>query len=515
VATSFGAADTAARQYAVALAITPENRQLAGRALILAIAAGDRDLALRAARTVAASGPIGADVRFLLLSEAVRASEWKEANRQLNIIEDDKVFGQLAPILRAWIAVDTKRGDPLKLIGQADSAAALASYTAEHRALLLLALGKVDEGVNALSSLSVGAGGRAQRLKIAAAARLQQLGETEKAKLLLGDPAPPFEAARKLIEAGQPIPAPIDDAASGIGEFFARVAADVAAQSSPQIALNYARMATFLAPENSETWLVTSELLAASKMPAEALKALDQIERSDPFGATALDTRLRLLAQTGDREAAIQRAEAEANAPGAGSAEWARLGSVYNEAERFDKAAEAFGRAIASIDDGRSPQPKWVLHLLRGGALEQSGQWPEGKKDLEQAYALAPDEALVLNYLGYAQLSRRENIVEAESLIRKASSLAPDNAAITDSLGWALFLTGKTDEAVTVLERAATSDAEDPTIHEHLGDAYFTVGRRREARFAWSAALLNAEGKDSDRIKAKLEQGLTPQLASP
>jgi predicted Zn-dependent protease len=97
-------------------------------------------------------------------------------------------------------------------------------------------------------------------------------------------------------------------------------------------------------------------------------------------------------------------------------------------------------------------------------------------------------------------------------MIREALRLAPDSAAITDSLGWALHKTGRTDEAIPYLERAARGEPADVEINEHLGDAYYAAGRRIEARFAWRAALVYAEGEAAERLRAKIERG-PPRLA--
>ena len=112
-----------------------------------------------------------------------------------------------------------------------------------------------------------------------------------------------------------------------------------------------------------------------------------------------------------------------------------------------------------------------------------------------QAHRLAAAEPLVLNYLGYAQLVRRENVVEAERLIRGAHRLAPTNSAITDSLGWALFLKGEREEAINLLEQAAQGAPADVEINEHLGDAYFAAGRRAGAGSA---------SREADRANAAL-----------
>ena len=157
----------------------------------------------------------------------------------------------------------------------------------------------------------------------------------------------------------------------------------------------------------------------------------------------------------------------------------------------------------------------WSLLLLRASALEESGQWPEAKKALEQGLAIAPDQPLLLNYLGYGKLERGEDIDSAEAMIRKASQLAPDDASITDSLGWAQYKRGKVAEAIATLQVAAGKDPDQAEIQEHLGDALFKAGRRFEARFAWEAALVTAEDEVASRVKAKLASGLTSANAAP
>ena len=100
-------------------------------------------------------------------------------------------------------------------------------------------------------------------------------------------------------------------------------------------------------------------------------------------------------------------------------------------------------------------------------------------------------------------------------MIRKASELAPDDASITDSLGWAEFKRGKTEQAITTLQRAAEKDPDQAEIQEHLGDALFKSGRRFQARFAWAASLVTAEDEVAGRVKAKLASGLTTANAAP
>ena len=235
----------------------------------------------------------------------------------------------------------------------------------------------------------------------------------------------------------------------------------------------------------------------------------------DPFAAGANDARIKALLATGDKEMALTEAEAAVKAETATSADWVRLGELYGELERFGDSARAYAEAIRTAQPDSASQPLWTLWLLRGSALDQADQWPEAKAALEEAYKLAPNQPLVLNYLGYAQLERRENLPEAERLIQEASRLQPDDAAITDSLGWTHYIRGNLPKAIELLEAAVAGQPADPAINEHLGDAYYTAGRHYEARYAWEAALLHAEEDAAKRLRAKIETGLTPELASP
>ena len=59
------------------------------------------------------------------------------------------------------------------------------------------------------------------------------------------------------------------------------------------------------------------------------------------------------------------------------------------------------------------------------------------------------------------------------------------------------------------LERALELEPEDPTLQEHLGDAYWMVGREREAKFQWQHALDRDPAEDiAKKVKTKLTEGM-------
>jgi tetratricopeptide (TPR) repeat protein len=512
-AASAGALDRASSDFGAALAAAPDSDLIAGQALAYAMRAGDWRLALDAARSLERRNALLPDGRFLLVAEAFRTRDWRAARAQIDAIEREQAFAFTVPVLRAWLAFGSREGDPLAALAAAGETGPAAGYAAEHRALLKLALGR-DDGPAELLSAARSAGPRAARLRIAGAALLAGRRQREAALALLDPNMPSNLAARILIEGGRSVPGAIGSAEAGVGELMVRLALDLGGQELAALGTMFARLATRLDAGNSEAWIVGAELLGQQDQHRLAVALLANVGAQDPFAASAREARVRLLVGGGDREAALRVALEATRARAATMTDWVRLGQVYGELGRQAEAAEAFGRALALHRESEAGEPIWTLWLMRGGALDQADNWPEARSALQQAYRLAPDQPFVLNYLGYAQLVRRENVEEAERLIREAHRLAPDNAAITDSLGWALYLKGELPEAIALLEQAAVGEPGDVEINEHLGDAYFAAGRRVEARFAWRAASVYATGPAATRIAAKMEGGLTRDLAA-
>ena len=347
----------------------------------------------------------------------------------------------IVPVLRAWLAFGSGQGDPLAALPAAGGQGVTAAYAAEHRPLLMLAMGRPGAAAQ-LAVAAASAGARGARLRVAGAALLARRGERDAALALLEGNGAPIVAARALVRAGRPLPGAIAGADSGMAELLVRLALDLHAQELTPVAAMFARLGTWLAPDNSEAWMVAAELLSQQGKQGVAVPLLAHVGPDDPFAITVRDQRIRILLDGGDRDAALADALAATRAASAETTDWVRLGEVYGAMGRQADAAEAYGRALAVRREGEDAQAEWALWLMRGGALDEAGNWPDARSALQQAYRLAPEQPFVLNYLGYAQLVRHENAAEAERLIREAHRRAPDNSAITDSLGWALYLRG-------------------------------------------------------------------------
>jgi len=186
------------------------------------------------------------------------------------------------------------------------------------------------------------------------------------------------------------------------------------------------------------------------------------------------------------------------------------VGDILRMEKKYDQAIAAYNNAVKFAAAGKTEN--WAIHYSRGIALERNKNWDAAEKDFRKALELRPDDPNVLNYLGYSYLDRGVKLEEARRLIEDAYKQRPNDGYITDSFGWALYLSGEYELAVQSLEKAVEAAPSDGTINEHLGDAYWKVGRRNEARFQWQRALgLDIEDEQRAAILTKLERGLAQQ----
>ena len=479
-----------------------------------AISAGDMRLALRLVKTLPpASTPI--DAKLLLVADALRSNDGNRALSFLQPTGEPTDISFLRAFVEAWVAADSR--DLSRALSTLDALSArnmLAALVPENRALILLKFGKIaDADPYVAQALKVG-GGREQRLRLAFADSYVALGDKARALSMADGMGTEALRERDRIQRGQFSGPRIDNGRRAFSELLVVLAGELERLQNETMPVTLSQVARYTAPENSSTTITLGLMLDRHDRVDDAIAAFRSVPTSDGLASRARDGEVRALDGAGRKDEAVQVAQ-RAIADGLNSVtDYARLGDAYEAVDKHAEAAAAYTQALQLAGNARA-EDRWPLMVLQASALEEGDRWAEARAILLQALALAPEEPVILNFLGYAKLERGEDLDAAEAMIRKASALAPDDASITDSLGWALYKRGRLDEAIEVLSRAAKGDPTQAEIREHLGDALYKAGNRYEARYAWSAALATADDKIATRVKAKLAAGLTPTSAAP
>jgi len=162
---------------------------------------------------------------------------------------------------------------------------------------------------------------------------------------------------------------------------------------------------------------------------------------------------------------------------------------LLREANQFDEAYRVLNQALEKLPND--------IDLLYETAMmaDKIGKPDVFEELMRKLIKIRPDYAQAYNALGYGMLERNERIPEAMKLVEKALQLAPDDASIMDSVGWGYYRSGKLDESVKMLRRAYAGNA-NPEIAAHLGEVLWVSGDKAEARKIWRDSLKDNPGNE-------------------
>jgi Tfp pilus assembly protein PilF len=151
------------------------------------------------------------------------------------------------------------------------------------------------------------------------------------------------------------------------------------------------------------------------------------------------------------------------------------------QAQRYQEAEDALAKATASFPDDPDITYDYAM------SAEKNAHYGLMEAQLRKLIKEQPDNPQAYNALGYSLVDRGLRIDEAEKLIEKAVSLAPNDAFIMDSLGWAKYRQGNPTEAAAILKKAYDLQP-NAEIGAHLGEVQWKTGQQDAARNTWREA---------------------------
>ncbi len=244
----------------------------------------------------------------------------------------------------------------------------------------------------------------------------------------------------------------------------------------------------------------------ATAVAADAAKTLPK-DRTVQLGYASQ------LADTGKVDEGIALAKAQLSSTGTAPEDreaHLALAQMYTRLKRWSDAAAELNKAEASTT---KPEEKLYVYFLRGTLADRQKQYDEAEAQFRRALVIDPQNATILNYLGYMFADRGVRLPEALVMIRKAVDLDPQNYAYLDSLGWAYYKSGQYALAEENIRKANERNNGDPTIHDHLGEVYEKTGKLKLAVAQWERSMTeyahslpaDADPADVAKVQHKLE----------
>ncbi len=244
----------------------------------------------------------------------------------------------------------------------------------------------------------------------------------------------------------------------------------------------YLKRAIELRPQNDQARLYLGQVAEQRKRYNEAIERYLRVGEGEHYFEA--QTRLGVvMARQGDLARARRHLEG-INAQNDAQRVQVALAheQILRDARQFNEALEVLNAAIKTV-----PGDKDLLYA-RALVAEKLSLLEVAERDLREILKKDPQNVNALNALGYTLTDRTMRYDEAGDLLQQALTLKPDDAFILDSMGWLQYRLGNTAEALKYLRRALEirNDAE---IAAHLGEVLWVMGDRREAESVWNRAL--------------------------
>jgi tetratricopeptide (TPR) repeat protein len=489
------------------------------RAFVAFAANGEIEQSADTARHLLELEPDNQLAKLVLATEAVKQRRYAAAVRDLEKLGADSFEGITGAMLRAWALTGDGRVNEAFSALDKIAEGGLEEFIVFHRAIMADVAGNKDVAATLIAQARETDPYTADIVD-AYARILGNAGRFDEAL----DAIVQFEAQGlshpvisdiKQTLARKQRPAPFADSVqAGAAEMFHTVAVAFAREGTNDISLVLERLAQYLDPRNDTVALVIGQLYDGAGQHELANAVYDAIPAGSLLKPMAIVRVADNLDAMGDRAQAIRRLNNIVTTNPNDLDAISVLGDLLRTDKQYREAAAAYTKALA-VTGGNSPGD-WRFYYVRGIAYERSDQFDLAEQDFLKALDLNPNQAQVLNYLGYSWVDKGLHLNRALEMIEKAVEASPNDGYIIDSLGWAFYRLGRYDEAVEKLEQAVILRPNDPEINDHLGDAYWQVGRKLEARFQWNVALaMDKEGNVKSRVEPKLKSGLDAVPVSP
>ncbi len=442
-------------------------------------------------------------------------------NAKQQIENEQGINPLLDKIVTGWAFADEGNFEDAETIfDEIGKGSSLAQFSQMQKASMLAAYGRYESALNTIENLEKNSNRisiDARALKVQLLLKLDNKEEaTEYFSKIFGDGVNSDAANLRMQVEDHPNAYSIEESLSleaGIAYAFYAIADILKDDADPNTALLYVRLAQYLNENSQKAILLAADLLEQMGQYDLAVAEYAKISPSSSYFLSSELGRVGALRDGGKTEAALEVLYYL-------SREFSDIGIVHNSLgdflrreERYSEAKIAYDRAVDIYRENNNVS--WVVLYARGITHERLQEWDKAESDFRNALTINPDQANVLNYLGYSLIDRGEKLDEAMTMIEKAVSLQPESGYIVDSLAWGLFKLGQYETAIPHMEKAAELMPVDPIVTDHLGDLYWAVGRQLEAKFQWRRALsFDPELKDATRIREKLRIGLDRVLVN-
>src|SRR3954470_6711636 len=397
--------------YRSALRNDPKNNELLDRAFISSLADGDIDEAVKLADRILTIDKSNRVARLVVGVRDLKTKKYAAAQSNINQSVRGPITDLVATLLSGW--ANYGAGDTKAAVAGIDKLTGPEWYPIfkdMHSGMILELAGKEKEaGVRLERAYKLDdtmlrvaddyARWLTRNKDGAAATAVYQAFEKKLPR------HPLVQEALRETKAGRKMSPLVDSAQTGAAEGLYGIGATLTRRGGEDLALVYLQLALYLAPHHPLALLSLADLYESVKKPAMAIKVYERMPATSVLKRNAqIQLATNLDAADRSEEAIKILRNVVAQDPKDLEALMA-LGNIERGRKKFADCTQTYTQGINALP---SPSEKgtWVYYYFRGICEERSKQWSRAETDMRKALELQPEQAHVLNYLGYSWIDQ-------------------------------------------------------------------------------------------------------------
>ncbi len=223
-------------------------------------------------------------------------------------------------------------------------------------------------------------------------------------------------------------------------------------------------------------------IAAKAKQTTEALIWFDAV-RGGGYEFDARMSAVLILMDKGELDSALFRIkQLKSDFPKKNSEIALVESEIYSEKKAYQRAFDVLTDIL--LNDAENKKILYARALI----AEKLGKLEVLEDDLQYILRKSPNDANVLNALGYTLADRTTRYVEAKQYLDKAIAIKPNDPVILDSYGWLLFKMNHYHEAEEYLQRAYKMNSQ-AEIAAHLVEVLWAMQQQEAARLIYKEAM--------------------------
>lgn len=241
-------------------------------------------------------------------------------------------------------------------------------------------------------------------------------------------------------------------------------------------------------PGDPRSMSLYGDLLYRSGKLAEALEIIDQVLELDASNYGVWEQKMFIENELNKDEQLIETSLKVSELFPMQPLPYLFRGFANYQVKRYEDAKDAL-EAGSKLVVGNDLLKVQFFSTL-GDIYNQLEDFEKSDAYYDQALAISPDDAYILNNYSYYLALRNDKLEKAKQMASKAVEVDPNSSSFMDTYGWVLYRLGEYEAAeIWVKKSLDYPEGDGAVVLEHYGDILYKLGRKDEALTYWQKAL--------------------------